>query len=515
MNSWNELLSALGNITTSPTLLAVILAGVLLGTIAGLLPGLGPSTAIALLLPVAITVPAELSLPLMVSLYLGAEYGGRISAILLNIPGDPGAIMTTLDGHPMALKGKAATALSISALASFVGSILAFLGLAFVAGPMSELGLAFGPAVYFAVVVMALVLSATLVGEAPMLGLTAVVIGVAISTVGIELQSGLPRFTFGSFTLLEGIDPIVAIIGVFGIGEILSSTMMKANSRVPTRLTGKFFPTGNELKQGVLPSLRGSIIGFIAGVLPGAGTTIAAFFSYGLEKRLAPQSAGMGQGAVRGLVAPESANNAGVSGSMVPLLTLGIPGSGTTAVLLAYLMMYGLNPGPGFFDANPELGWTIVGALLISAILGVIVNIGASPLLAKILAIPMPYMAPAILMLALISCYSVSNSVADVYIALAFGVLGYVMRLVGMSPALLVIGLVLGEMLERNLQQALGLTGGDLWAMLSQPLVLLFLGVALIGLLTALPWKTLVARSGRGKENGSPSTVAGSAWKSD
>lgn len=200
---------------------------------------------------------------------------------------------------------------------------------------------------------------------------------------------------------------------------------------------------------------------------------------------------------------------------MVPLLTLGIPGSGTTAVLLAYLMMYGLNPGPGFFDANPELGWTIVGALLISAILGVIVNIGASPLLAKILAIPMPYMAPAILMLALISCYSVSNSVADVYIALAFGVLGYVMRLVGMSPALLVIGLVLGEMLERNLQQALGLTGGDLWAMLSQPLVLLFLGVALIGLLTALPWKTLVARSGRGKENGSPSTVAGSAWKSD
>lgn len=492
MNALSDLLSALGTISTSPTLLLVILLGVILGTVAGLLPGVGPSTAIALLLPVAMTVPPELSLPLMVSLYLGAEYGGRISAILLNIPGDPGAIMTTLDGHPMALKGKAASALSISALASFLGSILAFLGLAFIAGPMSEMGLAFGPAVYFAVVVMALVLSATLVGSAPMLGLTAVVIGVAISTVGIELQSGLPRFTFGTFTLLEGIDPIVAIIGVFGIGEILASTNMGMNSQAVKGLSGRFLPTKTELRQGTLPGIRGSIIGFIAGVLPGAGTTIAAFFSYGLEKRLAPASAGMGKGAVRGLVAPEAANNAAVSGSMVPLLTLGIPGSGTTAVLLAYLMMYGLNPGPGFFDANPELGWTIVGALFISAILGVVVNISASSLLAKILAIPMPFMAPTILMLALISCYSIHNSATDVYIALAFGVLGYVMRLVGMSPALLVIGLVLGEMLERNLQQALGLSGGNFWTMISQPLVLLFLAIAVLALLTALPWKKMV-----------------------
>lgn len=494
MNALSDLLSALGTITTSPTLLLVILLGVILGTVAGLLPGVGPSTAIALLLPVAMTVPPELSLPLMVSLYLGAEYGGRISAILLNIPGDPGAIMTTLDGHPMALKGKAASALSISALASFLGSILAFLGLAFIAGPMSEMGLAFGPAVYFAVVVMALVLSATLVGSAPMLGLTAVVIGVAISTVGIELQSGLPRFTFGTFTLLEGIDPIVAIIGVFGIGEILASTNMGMNSQAVKGLSGRFLPTKTELRQGTLPGIRGSIIGFIAGVLPGAGTTIAAFFSYGLEKRLAPASAGMGKGAVRGLVAPEAANNAAVSGSMVPLLTLGIPGSGTTAVLLAYLMMYGLNPGPGFFDANPELGWTIVGALFISAILGVVVNISASSLLAKILAIPMPFMAPTILMLALISCYSIHNSATDVYIALAFGVLGYVMRLVGMSPALLVIGLVLGEMLERNLQQALGLSGGNFWTMISQPLVLLFLAIAVLALLTALPWKKMVGK---------------------
>ncbi|TGD08848.1 tripartite tricarboxylate transporter permease [Brevibacterium sp. S111] len=494
MNTLSDLLSALGTITTSPTLLLVILLGVILGTVAGLLPGVGPSTAIALLLPVAMTVPPELSLPLMVSLYLGAEYGGRISAILLNIPGDPGAIMTTLDGHPMALKGKAASALSISALASFLGSILAFLGLAFIAGPMSEMGLAFGPAVYFAVVVMALVLSATLVGSAPMLGLTAVVIGVAISTVGIELQSGLPRFTFGTFTLLEGIDPIVAIIGVFGIGEILASTNMGMNSQAVKGLSGRFLPTKTELRQGTLPGIRGSIIGFIAGVLPGAGTTIAAFFSYGLEKRLAPASAGMGKGAVRGLVAPEAANNAAVSGSMVPLLTLGIPGSGTTAVLLAYLMMYGLNPGPGFFDANPELGWTIVGALFISAILGVVVNISASSLLAKILAIPMPFMAPTILMLALISCYSIHNSATDVYIALAFGVLGYVMRLVGMSPALLVIGLVLGEMLERNLQQALGLSGGNFWTMISQPLVLLFLAIAVLALLTALPWKKMVGK---------------------
>lgn len=495
MNTLNDLFGALGTITTSPTLLLIILLGVVLGTVAGLLPGVGPSTSIALLLPVAITMPAELSLPLMVSLYLGAEYGGRISAILLNIPGDPGAIMTTLDGHPMALKGKAATALSISALASFLGSIVAFLGLAFLAGPMSQLGLAFGPAVYFAVVVMALVLSATLVGSAPMLGLTAVALGVAMSTVGIELQSGLPRFTFGTFTLLEGIEPIVAIIGVFGIGEILASTTTGKDSRAISSLTGRFFPTGAELKQGTLPGLRGAAIGFIAGVLPGAGTTIAAFFSYGLEKRLAPVSAGMGKGAVRGLVAPEAANNAAVSGSMVPLLTLGIPGSGTTAVLLAYLMMYGLNPGPGFFDANPVLGWTIIGALLVSAVFGMIINIGASPLLAKILAIPMPFMAPTILILALISCYSIHNSATDVYIALAFGVLGYVMRLVGMSPALLVIGLVLGEMLERNLQQALGLAGGDIWVMVSQPLVLLFLGIALLALLTALPWKRLLGKT--------------------
>lgn len=494
MRSSTELLTALGSITTSPTLLLIILAGVVLGTIAGLLPGIGPSTAIALLLPVAITVPAEVSLPLMVSLYLGAEYGGRISAILLNIPGDPGAIMTTLDGHPMALRGRAASALSISALASFVGSALAFLGLAFIAEPMSNLGLAFGPAAYFGVVVMALVLSATLVGSAPMLGLTAVGLGVAVATIGIELQSGIPRFTFGSFTLLEGIDPIVAIIGVFGIGEVLASTASTASGSSMPKVSGRFLPTKSDLREGALPSVRGSIIGFVAGVLPGAGTTIAAFFSYGLEKRLAPASAGMGKGAVRGLVAPESANNAAVSGSMVPLLTLGIPGSGTTAVLLAYLMMYGLNPGPGFFDSNPELGWTIIGTLLISAILGVLVNIGASPLLAKILAIPMPYMAPIILTLALISCYSVHNSIIDVFIALAFGVLGYIMRLVNMSPALLVIGLVLGEMLERNLQQAMGLADGNFWAVATNPMAAVFLVISLIALTSALPWKRLINR---------------------
>lgn len=494
MSSAADLLSALGSIATSPSLLLIVLAGVILGTIAGLLPGVGPSTAIALLLPVAITVPAEISLPLMVSLYLGAEYGGRISAILLNIPGDPGAIMTTLDGHPMARSGRAATALSISALASFVGSVLAFIGLAFIAEPMSKLGLVFGPAAYFGVVVMALVLSATLVGSAPMLGLTAVGLGVAVATIGIELQSGVPRFTFGSFTLLEGIDPIVAIIGVFGIGEVLASTASNASGTVAAKMSGRFLPSKSDLKEGVLPSVRGSIIGFISGVLPGAGTTIAAFFSYGLEKRLAPASAGMGKGAVRGLVAPESANNAAVSGSMVPLLTLGIPGSGTTAVLLAYLMMYGLNPGPGFFDSNPELGWTIIGTLLVSAVLGVIVNIGASPLLAKILAIPMPYMAPVILTLALISCYSVHNSISDVFIALAFGVLGYVMRLVNMSPALLVIGLVLGEMLERNLQQAMGLTDGSFWAVVTDPMAAVFLLISLLALVSALPWKRIVRR---------------------
>lgn len=482
MESISLFLEALGSVVTDPMILLYVILGVLLGTAVGLIPGLGPSTAIALLLPFAMTLDPTSSLVMMISLYLGAEYGSRISAIILNMPGDASAMMTTLDGYPLAVSGQASRALKLSAIGSFVGSIVATIGLILLAAPLASLAISFGPSAYFAVVVMALVLATTLVSGGLLKNILAVSLGLMIATVGIDSQAGTPRFTFGTDMLLGGIDLIVAIIGLFGVGEILyqvSKRLARTSEKIDSR-SGKI--EASDLRTTTPTMARSSVIGFLGGVLPGSGTTLGSFLGYSIEKRVAKDKSQFGKGDIRGVVAPETASNASVSGAMVPTLSLGIPGSGTTAVLLAYLMMYGLNPGPNFFTEQSELAWIIIASLVVAATIGLVANYQMAPVWASILKIPPQYLYAVIVILALVGGYGLNGSVNDVFLVILFGVIGFSLKLVGMSTALIVLGLVLGEILERNLRQAYLLAEGDVGAMLLQPLTMLFLGIAVLSI---------------------------------
>ncbi len=482
MDTIGFLLSGFTNVLGDPGILLSLVVGCLAGTLVGVIPGLGPSTTIALLIPLAFVFPAEQTLVMMVAIYLGAEFGGRVAAILLNIPGDAGAIMTTVDGHPMALQGRGKTALVATALASFVGGSVAVVALTFLAMPLANVALAFSPAAFFAVIVFALLLSATLVSNSPLKGALAMVLGLLAGTIGIDLQTGVPRFTFGQDFLLEGVDLIVAILGLYGVGEILWN-MRPGRNGTTTRhaaATGRFWPNRDERKQIRAPILRGSLTGFFAGVLPGLGTTLASIFSYSIEKRVSKTPERFGKGAIEGVAAPEAGNNAGATGSMVPLLSLGIPGSGTAAVLLAFLVSYGLEPGPSFFSQHSELAWTVIASLYVSTILLAVLNLPFIPLFVRILDVPTRFLYPLILAIAVISAFSLNSSIYDAGLVLFFGVVGYLMRAVGMSPTLFVVALVLGTMMESNFRRGLLLHDGDLVSMLTDPLTLTFLvaGVA-------------------------------------
>lgn len=479
MNALDQLFSGFSDFAASPQLILLAAVGVLLGTVVGLIPGIGPSTAIALLLPVALVLDPATSLVLMTALYIGSEFGGRITAILLNMPGDAGALMTTMDGYPLARAGKAGTALTISAISSFVGSIISVVGLVFLAGPLSDFGLAFGPSAYFAVVVMALVLSSTLVGESLLRGGIAVLLGLLLATMGTDTQAGIPRFTFGISELLNGIDPIIVIVGVFGIGEIYwNITHADRGGSDLVKVTGGLWPRWKDVWALRWATIRGSLIGFIAGVLPGSGTTMASFFSYSFEKKVSKHPEKFGTGVMEGVASPEAANNSAIGGALVPMFTLGIPGSGTTAVLLAYLAMYGLDPGPSFFSEHGDIAWVVIASLFVSSVMALVVNIPMIPAFTKILDIPRQILLPVIMVLALLSGFALNNSVFDALLTLIFGVVGYLMRAARWSPALLVIGLVLGTMLERSFRQAYLLAHGNLVEMLAKPLTLTFFGIA-------------------------------------
>jgi putative tricarboxylic transport membrane protein len=481
MNALDQLFSGFGDFADRPQLLLLAAVGVLLGTVVGLLPGIGPSTAIALLLPVALVLDPATSLILMTALYIGSEFGGRITAILLNMPGDAGALMTTLDGYPLARAGKAGTALTISAVSSFVGSIISIVGLVFLAGPLSDFGLAFGPSAYFAVVVMALVLSSTLVGGSLLRGGISVLLGLLIATMGTDTQAGVPRFTFGISELLNGIDPIIVIVGLFGLGEIywnITHSGRRGDDLVKVR--GGLWPRWTQIWATRWSTLRGSLVGFVAGVLPGSGTTIASFFSYTLEKKVSKHPEKFGTGVMDGVASPEAANNSAIGGALVPMFTLGIPGSGTTAVLLAYLAMYGLDPGPSFFSEHGDIAWVVIASLFVSSAMALVVNIPLIPAFTKILDVPKQFLFPVIMVLALLSGFALNNSVFDALLTLIFGIVGYLMRAARLSPALLVIGLVLGTMLERSFRQAYLLANGSLFDMLAKPLTLTFFGIAIL-----------------------------------
>jgi putative tricarboxylic transport membrane protein len=484
-------LEAIGNlllgfsIALTPANLFWCFVGVLLGTIVGILPGLGPPATIALLLPLTAKMDPTTAIIMMAGIYYGAKYGGSTTSILLNVPGESASVVTCLDGYQLARHGRAGAALGIAAIASFVAGTFGVVGLMFLAPPVAKFALRFGPPEYFALMVLGLTMVVFLTGRSVLKGILTTLVGLWLAGVGTDVFTAQSRFTFGRMELLDGIDFVIVSIGLFAIGEVLVNLESKTGAeifKVPQGLRN-LLPTFQDLKDSRFAFLNGSLVGFFIGVLPGAGSTIASFLSYGLEKAFSRRPEQFGTGVIEGVAAPEGANNSETGGSLVPLLTLGIPGSATTAILLGALLLWGFRPGPLLIQDHPNLFWGLVASMYVGNVMLLILNLPLVPVFAQILKVPYFVLYPIIFGISIVGVYSASNSLFDVWMLGIFGLLGYLMRKLDFPAAPLVLGMVLGNRLELALRQSLMMSQGDLSVLIGRPLsagMLLFAAVLLI-----------------------------------
>lgn len=470
--------------------LALALLGCFLGTLIGALPGLGPSNGVAILIPLVFSVglKATPALILLTSVYYGAMYGGRISSILLNIPGDEPAMMTTLDGYPMAKKGQAGEALTISGMASFVGSFVATWGLVFLAPQLVKVALLFGPAEYFALFTLAFATLGGLSSKNQAKSAIAAALGLAIAMIGVDGQTGVPRFTFNNVHFYDGIDFLVAIVGFFAVSEVLvfiENHGSSADGAHAPKL-GRIIPPLSMVKGTAGAMGRGTVLGFIAGVLPGAGASLGSFIAYALEKKVSNKNNTFGKGDPRGVAAPEAGNNAAAGGALVPMLALGVPGSGTTAVLLAMLLALDITPGPLLFTKNPDVVWGLIAALFIGNIMLLAMNIPMVGIFIRLLAIPAKYLMPAVAMISFVGIYGISGSTFDLVIMIVFGVAGWVLRKLEVPLVPVILGILLGNQMENNLRRAMAISDGNLWALLESPLAIGLWCMAVVGFILPL-----------------------------
>ena len=482
-----EILSGLANgfaVALDPLNLFWCFVGVLLGTVVGILPGLGPPATIAMLLPLTFHMQPAGAIIMLAGIYYGAKYGGSTTSILMNVPGESASVVTCLDGYQMARKGRAGAALGIAAIASFVAGTVGVLGLMLVAPPLSKLALSFSSPEYFGLMSLGLALVVLLAGRSIVKALLAALVGLWIASMGTDLFSSTSRFTFGRLEMLSGIDFIVVAIGVFALGEVLSNMEAHEETQLLPMPKGlrNLLPTVQDLKDCRFAFVNGSVIGFLVGTLPGGGSTIASFLSYGLEKAVSRRRDQFGTGVIEGVAAPEGANNSETGGALVPLLTLGIPGSGTTAILLAALVLWGFKPGPLFIPENPALFWGLVASMYIGNVMLLVLNLPLVPLFAQVLRTPAFVLFPLILGISMIGVYSVSGSLFDLSLLMVFGLVGYLMRKLDYPAAPLILGLALGSGLERALRQSLMMSEGSLSILVSRPIsaAMLFLAVVVL-----------------------------------
>ncbi|WP_411958508.1 tripartite tricarboxylate transporter permease [Paracoccus homiensis] len=472
--------------------------GVFLGTFIGVLPGVGPLAAVAMLLPVTFYLPPETALVMLAGVYYGAEYGGSIASILLNIPGTPSASVTCLDGYPMAQQGRAGVALFSTAMASMFGAMFGVVVMILLAPRLAEFALLFQPAEYFSVMVLGLVAASIVSSSGAVRGLMMVCLGVLLGTIGIDVNSGETRFTGGIQELRDGVSLVVVAMGLFGISEVMVALRGATQSYAGAGLTGRLLPTGAEWLRSIMPALRGSAIGSFFGTLPGTGQTVASFVGYALEKRLNRNRAQFGKGAIEGVVVPESANNAAAQTAFIPTLTLGIPGSTTMALMLGALMIHGITPGPRLIAEHPDLFWGLVVSFVFGNIFLLILNIPLIGIWVRLLRVPHYYLYPTVIVLICVGVFGISNSLTDVWATLISGVIGYVLRLFRFEPAPMLIGFVLGPMLEEYFRRAMLLSRGDPTVFLSRPGSAALLAVAALLLAaTLLPWKEWLVRAAR------------------
>jgi putative tricarboxylic transport membrane protein len=453
--------------------------GVLFGTLVGVLPGIGPLATIAMLLPITykMTDPTS-ALIMLAGIYYGAQYGGSTTAILVNLPGETSSVVTTLDGYQMARKGRAGPALAVAALASFFAGTVATFLLAAFAPPMAEIAFKFGPAEYFALMVLGLIAAVVLAHGSVIKAIAMVLFGLLIGMIGTDVNSGVARFSFDVPELTDGIEFAAAAMGLFGFGEIIANLEQRETREVFTNKVGRLWPSMAEFKASIWPVIRGTGLGSLLGVLPGGGAVLASFASYAIEKKVAKHPEEFGKGAVQGVAGPEAANNAGAQTSFIPMLTLGIPTTPVMALMVAAMMIHNIQPGPQVMTSNPTLFWGLIASMWVGNLMLVILNLPLIGLWIKLLTVPYRVLYPAILMFCCIGAYSLNNNVFDVFMTVPFAILGYLFKKLDCEPAPMLLGFVLGKLMEEYLRRAMTISRGDPMVFLTRPLSLALLLMA-------------------------------------
>ena len=476
-------------VALTPANLFLCFMGAIAGTLVGVLPGLGPVGAMSILLPVTFAISPTGALIMLAGIYYGSNYGGSITSILLNVPGEATTIATCLDGYAMAKKGRAGPALGISAFGSFIAGTLAICGTILFAFPLTSFALKFGPPEYFGLICMGLVILTYLSRGSMLKALIMAVLGIFVSTIGMDSMTGVSRFSFGNINLREGVGLVPIAMGMFGLGEILTSLQEERKGDVSKTKLAHLFPSIQDWKDSKWPILRGTILGFFLGILPGGGALISSFASYAIEKRFSAHPEKFGTGVIEGVAGPEAANNSGAQAAFIPLLTLGIPTNVVTAILLGALLIHGITPGPLLIKEKPDLFWGVITSMYIGNVMLLILNLPLIPLWVRILHVPKFILFPVIMLFCLIGVYSVNNNVFDIFVMIFFGMLGYLAKKLDFEPAPFILAVVLGPMFEENLRQSLIYSRGDFSIFFTRPISLLFMLVAiLLVIYPFIPW---------------------------
>lgn len=472
--------------------------GVSVGTLIGVLPGMGPVATVAMLLPVTYSLSPSAALIMLAGIYYGAQYGGSTTAVLVNIPGDASAVVTCLDGHKMALRGRAGAALGIAAIGSFIAGTVATLVIAAFAQPLTAVAFKFGPAEYFSLMVLGLVGAVVLANGSLLKAIAMILVGLILGLVGTDINTGALRFTLGVDELMDGIDFVALSMGIYGFAEIMKNLELGEKRSVVSSRVGSVLPNKAEMKASAMPIARGTLLGSFLGILPGGGALLSSFASYSLEKKLAGRDANppFGEGNIRGVAGPESANNAGAQTSFIPMLTLGIPSNAVMALMIGAMMIHDITPGPQVMASNPGLFWGLIVSMWIGNLFLLVLNLPLVGMWVQLLRVPYHWLYPAILCFCAIGVYSINNSIFDVWMTVGFGIVGYIFYKLDCECAPLILGFILGPLMEENMRRALLLSRGDLTTFVTSPISLVLLLMAL-GLLLMVLLPSI--RSGRQK----------------